>query len=323
MHQARGASSGVVFADRLRVAETHWTRLKGLLGTRRLERGEGLWIRPCRQVHMIGMRYPVDLAFLDDEHRIVRAIAAIPPGKISPRVGAATSVIELPAGTLAGAGLAEGARVEIERAAAPVRVTSGGIASAVCNLLLALLYAVFLQSHLAAGRATGRWPVILPMVGMESLMVVLFVARRRSLATSTRSFDWVVGIVGSFIPLLLRTTELGPLSRIGEPLQMVGLVLAMLATGSLGRSLGLVAANRGIKHAGLYNVVRHPMYAGYVLCNLGYVASFPSTRNIILVASATLAFYVRATVEERFLAGDPIYRDYMRRVRWRFIPFVH
>jgi protein-S-isoprenylcysteine O-methyltransferase Ste14/uncharacterized membrane protein (UPF0127 family) len=324
MLQAREAGSGAVVADRLRVAETHWTRLKGLLGTAALETGEGLWIRPCRQVHMIGMRYPVDVAFLDDEHRVVRAIAGLCPGRISPRVPAATSVLELPSGTLERVGLAEGARVDIEGRPATPAVTQSGIASAACNILLALLYAVFVQSHLEAGWKTGRWPVILPMVALESLMVVLFLTRRQSFATSTRPLDWVVGVAGSFLPVLLRTTEkLGPLATIGEPLQMIGLLLAVLATINLGRSLGLVAANRGIKHDGLYRVVRHPLYVGYVLGEIGYVASFPSLRNLVLVAIAIVAFYIRAHVEERFLSGDPAYRAYMQRVPWRFVPYIH
>ena len=162
------------------------------------------------------------------------------------------------------------------------------------------------------------------MVALESLMVVLFLTRRQSLTISTRPFDWVVGVAGSFLPLFLRTTDrIGPLGTLGEPLQMIGLLTAVLATGALGRSLGLVAANRGIKRAGLYRVVRHPIYVGYVLCDLGYAASFPSTRNLVLVALATAAFYVRARVEERFLSGDPVYREYMQRVPWRFVPYVH
>ena len=60
-HRARDAASGVILAERLRAADTHWSRLKGLLGTRSLEAGDGLWLKSCRQVHMIGMRYAVDL----------------------------------------------------------------------------------------------------------------------------------------------------------------------------------------------------------------------------------------------------------------------
>jgi protein-S-isoprenylcysteine O-methyltransferase Ste14/uncharacterized membrane protein (UPF0127 family) len=320
----REAASGVVVADRLRVAQTHWARMRGLLGTAALAEGEGLWLRPCRQVHMIGMRYAVDLAFLDDEHRIVRTVAGLPPGRISPRVSRATSVVELPVGTLRRAGLAEGSRLEVEGAAPAIGVTGGGVASAACNLLLGLFYAVFVWSHIMAGRATGRWPVIIPMVGMESLMVVLFVTRRRSIATSSRPFDWVVGVAGSFVPLLLRTTEqLGPLSGLGEAMQAAGCILAIGASGSLGRSIGLVAANRGIKRDGLYRWMRHPLYTGYAIGNVGYLASFPSTRNLLLVAIAITAYYVRAVVEEKFLTQDPVYREYVRRVPWRFVPYIH
>src|SRR2546428_8766193 len=116
-------------------------------------------------------------------------------------------------------------------------------------------------------------------------MSVFFPPRRKSLTISTRPLDGVVGVGASSLPLFLRTTDrIGPLGTLGEPLQMIGLLTAVLATGALGRSLGLVAANRGIKRAGLYRVVRHPIYVGYVLCDLGYPASFPSTRNLVLVA---------------------------------------
>ena len=47
-HRARDAASGVILAERLRAADTHWSRLKGLLGTRSLEAGDGLWLKSCR-----------------------------------------------------------------------------------------------------------------------------------------------------------------------------------------------------------------------------------------------------------------------------------
>jgi uncharacterized membrane protein (UPF0127 family) len=114
MYRAHDAATGVVLAERLRAAHTHWTRLKGLLGTRSLEPGEGLWIKPCKQVHMFGMRYAIDVVFLDDAHRVVHVIDGLAPGKISPKVRDATSVLELPAGTVARTGLTVGTRIEIE-----------------------------------------------------------------------------------------------------------------------------------------------------------------------------------------------------------------
>src|SRR5262249_36505073 len=95
---ARDGASGAVLAGELKLAHTHWTRLRGLLGTRRLERGQGLWLKPCNQIHMFGMRYPVDVVFLDGDDRIVHTIAALAPWRVSPRIGDACSVLELPAG---------------------------------------------------------------------------------------------------------------------------------------------------------------------------------------------------------------------------------
>jgi uncharacterized membrane protein (UPF0127 family) len=106
--RAAVAGGGAVVADAVRVADTHWTRLRGLLGTSSLPAGHGLWIRPCRQVHMFGMRYAIDVVFLDDATRVVGLAADLRPWRVSPHVGAATSVIELPAGTIAASGLAVG-----------------------------------------------------------------------------------------------------------------------------------------------------------------------------------------------------------------------
>ncbi len=113
MYHARDATTGAVLAERLRPAHTHWTRLKGLLGTRSLAPGDGLWLRPCRQVHMIGMRYAIDVLFLDDDRRVVGVISGLQPGKISPKIARATSALELPDGTLARLGVTEGAQIQI------------------------------------------------------------------------------------------------------------------------------------------------------------------------------------------------------------------
>ena len=113
MYRASDGASGVVVAERLRPAHTHWTRLRGLLGTPALAPGDGLWIRPCRQVHMFGMRYAIDVVFLDDVRRVVGLTEALAPWRVSPLVKAATSVIELPAGTIAKTGLAAGQAITI------------------------------------------------------------------------------------------------------------------------------------------------------------------------------------------------------------------
>ena len=65
--QAFNQTRQVYLATDLAVAETHWSRLRGLLGTSEgdFRNGSGLWIRPCRGVHTLAMRFPIDVVYLD------------------------------------------------------------------------------------------------------------------------------------------------------------------------------------------------------------------------------------------------------------------
>jgi protein-S-isoprenylcysteine O-methyltransferase Ste14/uncharacterized membrane protein (UPF0127 family) len=324
MYRAHSTTSGAVVAERLRPAHTHLTRLRGLLGTRRLEPGEGLWLRPCKQVHTIGMRYPVDLVFLDDAQRVVRAIHGLHPGHISPRVPEATSVLEVAAGTLARAELREGTQVAIDGNDGGAGRWLDMVAAMISNVAVAALYAVFAAAHFTKARSAGQWATILPLVVQETVLVTLFLTRRPSIATSGRPGDWALGIAGTFVPLLMRPGEnVSRMAWLGQPVQVIGLGLAVVGTLCLGRSIGVVAANRGVKTAGAYGVVRHPMYAGYLLGYLGYVTSYPSLRNCLLLGVTLVALNARAVVEERFLAAEPVYGEYLRRVPWRFVPHVY
>jgi uncharacterized membrane protein (UPF0127 family) len=104
--------------DDLRPAHTHWTRLRGLIGRPPLQSGQGLWIRPCRQVHMFWMRHPLDVLFLDAEHRLVHVEPDLQPGRLSPKITGAESVIEVAAGCAAAHALSAGDQLTIEPAAA-------------------------------------------------------------------------------------------------------------------------------------------------------------------------------------------------------------
>src|SRR5262249_32721766 len=247
------------------------------------------------------------------------------PWRVSPKLRQATSVVEVPAGTLERLGLVEGVRLAIDGEADP---DDGGRLDAfgalVCNLVVAGLYALFAAAHLTKGWNTGQWSTTMPLVAQEALLVLLFLGRRRSVAVSSRPLDWAIGIAGTLLPLFMRPAErLGPLSALGEALQVGGLSFAVAGLSVLGRSIGVVAANRGVKTAGAYRLVRHPMYAGYLIGYVGYALSYPSARNALLVAMTLLALNARAVVEERFLARDPLYRQYLLRTHWRFVPYLY
>jgi len=105
---------GTVLGINVRTAHTFLSRLAGLLGTAEIGEGEGLWIVPCRSVHTLGMRYPIDVAFLDAGRTVVGILANLPPNRIGPVFRGATGALELPAGTAAATGTAAGDLLEFE-----------------------------------------------------------------------------------------------------------------------------------------------------------------------------------------------------------------
>ena len=87
-------------AGNLTVAGTVLSRMKGLLGKNSLPVGDGLWIRPCKGIHTFGMKFPIDVVFLDRERRVVAAVGSLCPHRLSRLYFTADSVLELPTGSI-------------------------------------------------------------------------------------------------------------------------------------------------------------------------------------------------------------------------------
>ena len=92
-------ADGRWIARRVRVARTFTQRLRGLLGTRALESEEGLMLSPGGSVHTFGMRYRIDVAFLDRQLKILRLTSQLCPWRICRAPARTRHVLELPAGT--------------------------------------------------------------------------------------------------------------------------------------------------------------------------------------------------------------------------------
>ena len=86
--------------DRIRVADRWWPRLRGLIGHPEPHEGQGLFIRPCQGVHMQWMRYPLDIAFLDEAGAVIALYHELRPWRFSRTHRDASAALELPAGTL-------------------------------------------------------------------------------------------------------------------------------------------------------------------------------------------------------------------------------
>ena len=89
-----------VIASEIRVADRFLTRLRGLLFTQQLEKGRGLWLKPCQSVHTFGMQYAIDLIFLNRKNQTVKLVNHLKPNRTMAGGSEAWSAIEIPAGTL-------------------------------------------------------------------------------------------------------------------------------------------------------------------------------------------------------------------------------
>lgn len=101
-------TKGEVLGEEVEVAETPRSRARGLIGTDCLPARGGLFLRPCRSVHTFGMRYPIDVAFLDHQGRVLRTVENLPPNRVTSVVWRARGALELPAGKLKESGTERG-----------------------------------------------------------------------------------------------------------------------------------------------------------------------------------------------------------------------
>ena len=188
----------------------------------------------------------------------------------------------------------------------------------IVGLFLGLAYRVG-QDVLDNGSLTG-----LLLLCSELLVVVLTLARRSAIDIDR---SWQVRLIATASmagPFLLRPASgIGPFLEVYTvPVSIIGLAIVVGGKVALGRSFGLLPANRGVVSSGLYRVVRHPIYLGYVLTHGAFLAANPSWWNVVALGTADAALMVRTSCEEKTLLRDPAYARYHQHVRWRLVPGV-
>ena len=161
-------------------------------------------------------------------------------------------------------------------------------------------------------------------LGEQLWVVAAYLVRRPASRLSTRTGDWMLAFAGTFGGVLFRPLGEHPHWGVvaGSLLQALGLAICVASFAALGRSFGFAAADRGLKRSGPYAVVRHPLYASYVLLELGYVLQSISWRNVAVMMLVSGCNVGRALAEERLLAECGPYEQYRDLVRWRLLPGV-
>ena len=191
------------------------------------------------------------------------------------------------------------------------------------DALLICLTALFVYVHGGHALETGHPTSVLFAID-QGILVVLFLTRRRTNTTSTRVWDWVVAGIGGWITLAIQPHETGGVfAEIGVGLQVVGLLFLLVALSSLGRSFGVVAANRGLKTGGAYRVVRHPIYLAHAVVAIGFLMGNFWWVNIVIWLTAITFQVLRIRAEERVLSETSDYQSYQAKVRWRLVPGIY
>ena len=162
------------------------------------------------------------------------------------------------------------------------------------------------------------------LVCASEMLGVIFIVIRRSAPLRIGSIAVLAAFCGTAFPLLVRPggAQLMP-TFATTALMLSGLALSIASKLYLNRSFGLIAANRGVKTSGPYRFVRHPMYLGYIVTQIGFLLSSFSATTFGIYLLAWAFQIVRVREEESVLGTDPEYRDFSARVPTRLIPGVY
>jgi protein-S-isoprenylcysteine O-methyltransferase Ste14 len=167
-------------------------------------------------------------------------------------------------------------------------------------------------------------PRVLLILISEGLAMAFILLRRPATSIHINPYTALIAFIGTAAPLLVTAQgdSLIPIS-VGVAIMMTGLLLNIWAKISLNRSFGLAAANRGVKRAGPYRLLRHPMYAGYMTTQVAFLLLHPSTWNLVIYTAAWSMQLLRIQAEEKVLLDDPMYRAYADEVRFRLAPGLY
>lgn len=197
------------------------------------------------------------------------------------------------------------------------------VALEVClRLATALLFAVFAYAAYRHWRADPTRITLLLLVVAECLTVGLSLVAR---VPTRRDWNPVAILCSLFATYYFLAIQLSPGVRIvpewiGAALQISGIAWQIFAKVTLRYSFGLLPANRGIVSSGAYRVVRHPIYLGYLVADIGFLLANFGLQNVLVYAGQFVLQGGRITLEEKLLSDDPEYRAYRDKVRFRVLP---
>jgi protein-S-isoprenylcysteine O-methyltransferase Ste14 len=198
------------------------------------------------------------------------------------------------------------------------------IADIALRAVTAVVFAEFAISAISHWLASPTRVTLVLLVVANCFTTALVLFARTPTRRDWRPLTLLMSLGGSYAFLFYNLNggiKIVP-EAVGALLQMGGIAWQLFAKISLKRSFGILPANRGVVSRGAYRFVRHPMYLGYLLTDVGFLLTNFSLINLS-VHVTQVAFQIgRIVREEKMLETDVAYRCYRNTVRYRLIPLV-
>ncbi len=201
------------------------------------------------------------------------------------------------------------------------------------SFLRSFAFSVLLSLSCAALAAPHAWALLKGFDVFELLYLAynltvafLFLIRTRPSLVSMSLVHWTVALLTSFSGFFFVREDANPPAALllsGDTLIGVSVLFSLMAAMVLGRSFDIFPALRRVKTRYVYQIVRHPIYLSAIVLRLGYVLKNPSVYNAELLALVAVLYDRRAKYEEDILSHDRSYVEYLRRVKYRFVPGVY
>ena len=168
------------------------------------------------------------------------------------------------------------------------------------------------------------WYLAIGSISFYVMMLVLFIFRHPIKESSMKPLHWFFALSGTLLPLAITIQSHRPpfLTWISLPIEIAGMCFSLIAIYTLGRSFGIIAANREVKTHGVYKIIRHPLYLGEGLWLFALVLQNISLFNMALFMVQSACQAIRILEEEQLLQKDDTYNTYKQTVPWRIIPGI-
>jgi len=201
-------------------------------------------------------------------------------------------------------------------------MNKGRLRRVAANVALAALFlAALMPANLNYGSRLADW---IWFIG-AALMVLLMLVRMPPQTASITPQTLLATGASMVLPAMMQPegSSSGPIASAAIVVELIGVTVSQVSRLYLGRRFGLLPANRGVVTGGPFRIVRHPIYAGWLLLSMGYLMTYPTIRNGLLILIALPFVLWRIDQEEALLSGDPAFRSYLAVTRWRLVPFIY